>query len=326
MKEKKIMSGMRPTGRLHLGHLAGVVDNWLKFQEDGGCFFEVADLHSLTDRTDHNMLQKNIIDMTTDWLALGINPNKSTLFVQSEIPEHMVLYTLFSMITPLSWATHCPVFKDKTSGIEAIKKPSLGLLNYPVLQAADIALYKGTHIPVGEDQAPHVELSRKIIRRFNDLYGKLFPEPETILTSTPKIVGFDGRKMSKSLDNHLAQNHSDQELFTRTGKMITDPQKIRKNDPGRPEVCSVYAVHDVYNSHRGVVESECKSGARGCVACKKELAGVLYDMFEDFREKRAVYETKPQEERDILYEGSKTARAVAIRTIEEVREAMKVKF
>jgi len=326
MKEKKIMSGMRPTGRLHLGHLAGVVDNWLKFQEDGGCFFEVADLHSLTDRTDHNMLQKNIIDMTTDWLALGINPNKSTLFVQSEIPEHMVLYTLFSMITPLSWATHCPVFKDKTSGIEAIKKPSLGLLNYPVLQAADIALYKGTHIPVGEDQAPHVELSRKIIRRFNDLYGKLFPEPETILTSTPKIVGFDGRKMSKSLDNHLAPNHSDQELFTRTRKMITDPQKIRLSDPGRPEICSVYAIHDIYNPNRETVARECSSGARGCVVCKDELSKTLYSRFEEFRERRKEYESKPEQVKDILYEGSKRAREIAKRTLDETICAMGIKF
>ncbi|PIN93299.1 tryptophan--tRNA ligase [Candidatus Pacearchaeota archaeon CG10_big_fil_rev_8_21_14_0_10_31_24] len=326
MVDKLIMSGMRPTGRLHLGHLAGVVDNWLRFQNEGKCYFEVADWHSLTDRTDNSELQGNITEMATDWLALGIDPQKSTLFVQSLVPEHAELYTLFSMITPITWATHCPVFKDKTAGEDAIKNPSLGLLNYPVLQAADIALYKGTHVPVGEDQAPHVELSRKIIRRFNSLYGNIFPEPETILTKTPRIMGFDGRKMSKSLDNHLAPHHTQEELILRTGKMITDPQKIRKNDPGRPEICSVYAVHDVYNSNRGVVESECKSGARGCVACKRELAGVLYGKFEEFREKRAVYETKPQEVRDILYEGSKTARAVAIRTIEEVRKAMKVKF
>ncbi|MEK6889090.1 MAG: tryptophan--tRNA ligase [Nanoarchaeota archaeon] len=326
MKEKLIMSGMRPTGRLHLGHLAGVVDNWLKFQNEGKCYFEVADWHSLTDRTDNSELQRNITEMTTDWLALGINPQKSTLFVQSLVPEHAELYTLFSMITPITWATHCPVFKDKTAGEDAIKNPSLGLLNYPVLQAADIALYKGTHVPVGEDQAPHVELSRKIIRRFNSLYGNIFPEPETILTKTPRIMGFDGRKMSKSLDNHLAPHHTQEELILRTGKMITDPQKIRKNDPGRPEICSVYAVQDVYNLNKRIVENECKSGARGCVACKKELAGVLYDMFEQFREKRAFYEARPQEVREILYEGSKTAREVAKKTIEEVRDAMKVKF
>jgi len=326
MKEKLIMSGMRPTGRLHLGHLAGVVDNWLKFQEERKCYFEIADLHSLTDRTDHTNLQENIIDMATDWLALGIDPNKSTLFIQSEIPEHMTLYTLFSMITPINWATHCPVFKDKTKGEDAIKNPSLGLLNYPVLQAADIALYKGTHVPVGEDQAPHVELSRKIIRRFNTLYNNIFPEPETILTKTPKIIGFDGRKMSKSLDNHLAPHHNYQELVTRTRKMITDPQKIRLNDPGRPEICSVYAVHDAYNSSKSVVESECKSGVRGCVSCKRELAGVLYGMFEPFREKRVFYGSRPNEVRDILYEGSKTAREVAKRTIEEVRKTMKIKF
>jgi len=326
MVDKLIMSGMRPTGRLHLGHLAGVVDNWLRFQDEGKCYFEVADWHSLTDRTDNSELQRNITEMTTDWLALGIDPQKSTLFLQSLVPEHAELYTLFSMITPITWATHCPVFKDKTSGEDAIKNPSLGLLNYPVLQAADIALYKGTHVPVGEDQAPHVELSRKIIRRFNSLYGDLFPEPETILTKTPRIMGFDGRKMSKSLDNHLAPHNTQEELTSRTRKMITDPQKIRMNDPGRPEICSVYAIHDVYNPNRGIVESECKSGTRGCVACKGELSKVLYNKFAEFREKRVVYETKPHEVRDVLYEGSQKAREVAKRTIEEVREAMKVKF
>ena len=326
MADKLIMSGMRPTGRLHLGHLAGVVDNWLNFQNEGKCYFEVADWHSLTDRVDNTELQRNITEMTNDWLALGIDPQKSTLFLQSLVPEHAELYTLFSMITPITWATHCPVFKDKTSGEDAIKSPSLGLLNYPVLQAADIALYKGTHVPVGEDQAPHVELSRKIIRRFNSLYGDLFPEPETILTKTPRIMGFDGRKMSKSLDNHLAPHHTREELTSRTRKMITDPQKIRMNDPGRPEICSVYAIHDVYNQNRELVASECKSGARGCVACKGELSNILYDKFAEFREKRAVYETKPQEVRDVLYEGSQKAREVAKRTIEEVREAMKVKF
>jgi len=326
MADKLIMSGMRPTGRLHLGHLAGVVDNWLKFQDEGKCYFEVADWHSLTDRTDNPNLQRNIAEMTTDWLALGIDPQKSTLFVQSLVPEHAELYTLFSMITPINWATHCPVFKDKTKGEDAIKNPSLGLLNYPVLQAADIALYKGTHVPVGEDQAPHVELSRKIIRRFNGLYGNLFPEPETILTKTPRIIGFDGRKMSKSLDNHLAPHNSQEELALRTRKMITDPKKIRKNDPGRPDICSVYAVHEVYNPNKEIVENECESGARGCVACKKELAEVLYDKFEQFRERRLFYESRPQEVRDILYEGSKTARSVAKSTMEGVREAMKVKF
>ena len=326
MVSKTIMSGMRPTGRLHLGHLAGVVENWLKFQSEGKCYFEVADWHALTDGVDNTELQRNITDMTADWLALGIDPQKSTLFVQSLVPEHAELYTLFSMITPINWATHCPVFKDKTSGEDAIKNPSLGLLNYPVLQAADIALYKGTHVPVGEDQAPHVELSRKIIRRFNSLYGSIFPEPETILTKTPRIMGFDGRKMSKSLDNHLAPYHTHEEFTSRTRKMITDPQKVRKDDPGRPEICSVYAVHDVYNPNRESVAAECLSGLRGCVSCKGELSQVLYDRFAEFREKRAGYEAKPQEVRDILYQGSQKAREIAKRTMEEVRTAMKIKF
>jgi len=326
MKEKRIMSGMRPTGRLHLGHLAGVVDNWLTFQEEGKCYFEVADLHSLTDRTDHTNLQRNVLDMTIDWLALGIDPEKSTLFVQSEVPEHMVLYTLFSMITPINWATHCPVFRDKTRGENAIKNPSLGLLNYPVLQAADIALYRGTHVPVGEDQAPHVELSRKIIKRFNNLYGDIFPEPETILTKTPKIVGFDGRKMSKSLDNYLAPHQDCQELSIRIRKMITDPQKIKIDDPGKPEICSVYAIHNLYNSNRETVAQECSSGTRGCVACKDDLSRTLYDQFGEFREKRKVYESKPEEVKEILYEGSKKAREIAKTTLKRTIDVMKIKF
>ena len=230
------------------------------------------------------------------------------------------------MITPINWATHCPVFKDKTTGDDAIKNPSLGLLNYPVLQVADIALYKGTHVPVGEDQAPHVELSRKIIRRFNSLYGNIFPEPETILTKTPRIVGFDGKKMSKSLDNHLAPNHEYHELVTRTRKMITDPQKIRLNDLGRPEICSVYSIHDIYNQNREVVAKECRAGERGCVACKDELSRTLYERFEEFRERRAEYESKPNEVKEILYEGSKKAREIARITLDETIDAMKIRF
>lgn len=323
MREKLIMSGMRPTGRLHIGHIAGVIDNWLKFQEVNKCYFEIADLHALTDKTDHLKLGENIINMVTDWIVLGINPQKSTIFLQSLIPEHSELYLLFSMITPINWATHCPVFKDKKLEDDNL---SLGLLNYPVLQAADIALYKGTHIPIGEDQKPHIELSRKIIKRFNRQYKNLFPLPEAIFTDTPKIIGFDGRKMSKSLENYLSPSHTKEEIILRTKKMITDPKKIKKEDCGDPDICSVYSIHRNYNDKKETVKEECISGLRGCVDCKNELANILYIKFQEFREKRSFYESRSEEIKDIIYEGTKKAREVARSTMEEIREAMKINF
>lgn len=317
---------MRPTGRLHLGHLVGVVGNWLKFQKEGECFFEIANWHALTDRTDYSNINKNILEMVIDWLSAGIDPNKSILFVQSKVPEHAEIYTLFSMVTPVSWLKRCPVYKDRTSGKHAIKNPTLGLLGYPTLQATDIAIYKGTHIPVGEDQAPHVELSRKIIRRFNNLFGDIFPEPKTILTKTPRLLGTDGRKMSKSYDNYISPTDNLEILKEKTRKMITDPQKIRKNDPGHPQVCSIYSIHNLYNPNKEGIVFECKTGTRGCVDCKKELANTLYSNFSEFRERRIFYENKTDYIKEILYEGSKKAREIARSTLDEMIEAMKLKF
>ena len=326
MEKKVILSGMRPTGKMHLGHIAGVIDRWVKMQsEEGTRFLEVADFHAMTDRTDFSRIQENALEMVADWLALGIDSEKSTIFLQSLVPEHAELYTLFSLITPVSWLERCPVYKDIVAN-EKIKSPSHGLLGYPVLQASDIALYKATHIPVGEDQAPHLELTREIIRRFNGLFGYVFPKPKIILTKNPKLIGTDGRKMSKSLGNFISPGEDKETLLRKVTSMITDPQKIRKNDIGHPDICSVYMLHDYYNPNNQQVRSECSEGQRGCVDCKRQLANILYNHFTQFREERANYSSKGEQIRQILYESSGRARQVAKQTLDEVKDAMKIKF
>jgi len=326
MEKEVILSGIRPTGKMHLGHIVGVIDTWLKFQnEEKNCFFEIADFHAMTDRIDYSRIQKNTIEMVTDWLALGIDPNKSTIFLQSLVPEHTELYTIFSLITPISWLERCPVYKDIVSN-EKIKNPTHGLFGYPVLQAADIALYKATHIPVGEDQAPHLELTRKIIRRFNGLFGPIFPEPKTFLTENPKVLGTDGRKMSKSLGNFISPEENEEGLIKKVMTMITDPQKIRKNDVGNPNICSVYTLHNYYTPNRQQISVECSSGQRGCVDCKKQLGAQLYNYFSKFREARESYIVDNGRIRQIVYDSSIKARLVAKQTIKEVKEVMKINF
>ncbi|MBM3228725.1 tryptophan--tRNA ligase [Candidatus Pacearchaeota archaeon] len=326
MERKRIVSGMRTTGRLHLGNLVSTMENWLRFQEEDECFFEIADLHALTDRTDYSEIKDFVINMGIDWLALGIDPHKSTIFVQSNMPEHMELYTLFSMITPVSWLERCPVYKDKTNGNNAIQSLSLGLLSYPVLQAADIAIYKATHVPVGIDQAPHVELTREIIRRFNSFFGEVFSEPQTIMTKTPKLLGTDGRKMSKSYGNVILPSDSIDFLEEKITRMITDPQKIRKNDLGHPDICSVYTLHNFYNSNKEEVADECGKGLRGCVDCKKQAAKEVYNHYSEYREKRKFYTERIGEVYEILNEGTKKARTIARQTLDEVMECMKINY
>ncbi len=326
MEKKVILSGMRPTGKLHLGHIVGVVDSWLKLQNEGEkCFFEVADFHAMTDRTDYSKIKENIFEMVIDWLSLGIDPNKSTIFLQSLVPEHTGLYTLLSMITPVSWLERCPVYKEIVVN-EKIKNPSYGILGYPILQASDMALYKATHIPVGKDQAPHLELTREIIRRFNGLFDYVFPEPKIILTENPKVLGTDGRKMSKSLGNFISPEENKENLLKKVTTMITDIQKIRKADIGHPEICSVYMLHNYYNPNKQQLKLECSSGHRGCVDCKRQLTDILYNHFSLFRETRAHYSSKREQVRQILYDSSKIARKVAKQTLKEAQEAMKINF
>lgn len=326
MQKKVILSGMRPTGKLHLGHVVGVIDPWVRLQnETEGFYFEVANLHAMTDRTDYSQINENIFEMVADWLALGVDPNKSTIFLQSLVPEHTELYTLLSLITPVSWLERCPVYKDIV-GNEKIVSPTHGLLGYPILQASDIALYKATHVPVGEDQAPHLELTREIIRRFNSLFEYVFPEPQTILTENPKVIGTDGRKMSKSLGNFIYPGENKETLLKKISAMITDPQKIRKNDIGHPDICSVYLLHKCYNPNKQEVRCECSNSQRGCVDCKHNLTDIIYKHFDNFREIRQFYSSKSEEVKSILYASSEKARKVARQTLTEVKDAMKISF
>ncbi len=410
----KILSGMRPTGKLHLGHYLGVIKNWLELQERYDCKFFIADWHALTNKykeTEH--LKNNIREMIIDWLACGINPEKATLFIQSGVKEHAELALLFSMITPKSWLELNPSYKDlkfnlyyqylkdflagkqikiiqtpppedfesalekatgkqkskifeeylreafhrafySKKGIdfkwlketllkfglqkkiveEAVKNleegdvgkdiDTLGFLAYPVLQAADILIYKADAVPVGEDQLPHIELTREIARRFNNLYQEVFPEPKALLTEAARLPGIDGRKMSKSYNNAIYLSDDKETVEKKVLEMKTDPQRIRKTDPGNPEVCIVYSYHKIFTDEETVkdIDKKCRNAEIGCVDCKKILAGNLNSFLEPIREKRKQIEENIEEYENIFIEGTKQARAIAKETMKEVRKAM----
>ena len=394
--EKVIVSGMRPTGKLHLGHYFGVIRNWLKLQEqgEGKRFFFIADWHALTTSyTDTSRLKENIENLMLDWLACGLDPDRNTLFIQSLVKEHAELYLLFGMITPKSWLELNPTYKDlkynllklhelkeqfkqkaqkliptllegldieveDPQGFAEILKEQIaealiqalfegkiegdllkrlnidkkllsqidtyGFLGYPVLQAADILVYKGNLVPVGEDQLPHIELTREIARRFNRLYGETFPEPQPLLTETPKVVGTDGRKMSKSYNNAIYLSDSPQEVEQKVKRMVTDPQRVRKTDPGRPEVCPVFTLHKLFTDPQEVrmIEEDCRTARIGCVQCKKILARNINAFLEPIRERRSYYEANKGELWEIFQRGSERARKVAKDTLQEVRSKM----
>ncbi|MEJ5173005.1 MAG: tryptophan--tRNA ligase [Hydrogenothermaceae bacterium] len=384
----KIVSGMRPTGKLHLGHYLGVIKNWLDYQESNECMFFVADWHALTNKyTDTKDLQQNIIELVKDWLACGIDPNKSTVFVQSAVKQHSELALLLGMITPKSWLELNPSYKDlkfnlffqyvrdfiygkglkipedvirdivhkafyhkKDIDFEGLESDLLGIgvdsenvkeilfnikdgeigkeidtfgfFGYPVLMAADILIYKAEGVPVGEDQLPHIEITRELARRFNRFYGEVFLEPKAILTKTPKILGIDGRKMSKSYNNAIYLSESREEVSKKVMSMKTDPQRIKKTDPGRPEICNVFTYHNIFTDREVVsqIDSKCRQAQIGCVECKKILTESLNSFLEPIREKR---ENIPDSQvKDILLEGNIRAREKAVKTMEEVRKAM----
>lgn len=321
--EKRILSGMRPTGSLHIGHLS-VVQNWVKLQEEYNCFFAIADWHALTTGYEDKLDLKNLIkDIAVDWLSVGLDPVKSAIFVQSHVKEHAELHLLFSMFTPLSWLERVPTYKDQINQLGEDSKDlhTYGFLGYPLLQAADILLYKADAVPVGEDQIPHIELCREVGRRFNYLYGKLFPEPQALIGKVPLLPGVDGRKMSKSYNNAISLTASTEEINTRVKQMITDPARIRKDDPGHPEVCIVYKFHKIYTSDVNRIEEECCQGKIGCVACKRYLAEIIDGMLSPFRERRQHWEDKVDE---VLEEGAAKARETASETMKEVRELIGV--
>lgn len=325
-KKKRILSGMRPTGKLHLGHLVGALENWVALQGDYENFHLIADYHALTTNPDSSNIHQNSLEMLIDWLAAGLDPEKSPMFRQSQIKEHTELHLIFSMLITAARLERNPTVKEQVRDLN-IENISYGHLGYPVLQAADILLYKGEVVPVGEDQVPHVEITREIARRFNTQYKAVFPMPEPKLTKFPRLPGLDGNaKMSKSAGNTILLSDSPQTIRKKMSRAVTDPQKIRKGDPGRPEICLVfYAYHKKFNpAELSMIERDCRSGALGCVDCKANAANHIIDALAPFREKRAYYEKHVSEAKDILLEGEQRAKKVARQTMAEVHDAMRL--
>ncbi len=326
-KQGTILSGMRPTGRLHLGHLIGVLDNWNKLQDEYACIFEVADWHALTTKYDQTeALQENIREQVIDWISSGIDPQKSIIFVQSDVPEIAELHLLFSMIVSVSRLERNPTYKEQVQELGVKDSIPFGLLEYPVLQAADILVFKGNAVPVGEDQLPHVEITREIARRFNYLYNEVFPEPEAKLGKITKLLGLDGRKMSKSYGNAIYISDDAAEIEQKVKSMVTDPQRIRLKDPGNPEVCSVYSYHKIFNDQEvEEIAGGCSNATLGCMDCKKRLSNSIIEYLSDIHQKRSELENDPEMIDQILAEGAKKARSIAKETLKEVRAAMNLK-
>ncbi|HPJ97238.1 MAG TPA: tryptophan--tRNA ligase [Syntrophales bacterium] len=327
--KKRILSGMRPTGKLHLGNLQGALKNWVDLQNDGrhDCFYFVADWHALTsDYNTPDRIRENSLDMVIDWLSAGLDPEKSTLFVQSAIKEHAELYLLLGMITPLPWLERNPTYKEMRDEMTEKDLGTYGFLGYPVLQAADIIIYKGQGVPVGVDQLPHVELTREIARRFNFLYREVFPLPEPLLTAVPKLLGIDGRKMSKSYDNSIYIGDEGDALKTKVSAMFTDPQRMRRKDPGNPDICNVYRFHQLYTGESEVaqINTDCRTAGIGCTDCKKRLYEGMLLAMSPIHERRNHYCRHLDLVSDIIDKGNRRAAAVAKATMEEVREAMKI--
>ncbi|MBW1607440.1 MAG: tryptophan--tRNA ligase [Deltaproteobacteria bacterium] len=326
-EKKRILSGMRPTGPLHLGNLHGALANWVEMQETYDCFFFIADWHALTsDYEGTGRISEYVRKMIVDWLSAGLSPEKSTLFVQSHVKEHAELFLILSMITPVPWLERNPTYKDQITQLSNKDLSTFGFLGYPVLQAADIIMYKAYGVPVGVDQVPHVEITREIARRFNYFYGDIFPEPESLLTDTSKILGLDRRKMSKSYNNAIFLSDSPDEITAKVAKMLTDIQRARKSDPGNPDVCNVFEFHKLYSDGQTIerINRECRNAEIGCVECKQIMAQNLTKALEPLREKREYYEAHPGLVDDIIADGCEKARRVAKQTMAEVRGAIKI--
>lgn len=323
----RLVSGMRPTGKLHLGNLVGALQNWIDLQARYESFHFVADWHMLTtEYEDTSELKSNTQEMVTDWLAAGLDPAKATLFVQSRLPEHAELQLIFSMLTPLGWLERVPTYKEQIENMRDRDLHTYGFLGYPVLQAADILIYKAKAVPVGEDQVPHVELTREIARRFNAFYGTTFPEPQALQTQAPRLPGTDGRKMSKSYNNAVFLSDPPETVSRKLATMITDPARKRRTDKGNPDVCPVFELHKVFSppEHINEVNRKCRTAEIGCLDCKRLLAGNINKLLRPIQERRAAYEQEPAKVWKVLEEGTERARQVACSTMAEVRAAVQL--
>lgn len=322
MKKGRIFSGARPTGRLHIGNYLGALQNWVKLQDEYDCIYCAVDIHALTSITDTSQLQSNIHEMVLDWLAAGLDPKKSILFVQSQVPEVTELNTLLGMITPLSWLMRVPTFKEKVK--LQPENVNYGLVGYPVLMASDIVLYKATVVPVGEDQLPHLELTREIARRFNGLFGETFPEPKAKLTQYPLVVGLDGKgKMSKQAGNDIEIAMTEEETIAKIKTAYTDPTRQYRSDPGHPDKCNIHKLMGYFDSEKASdVAGKCKKAEIGCVECKMLLAEVINKALKPLRDRRAELAANPAYINEVLADGAERARVIARETMAEVKKNM----
>jgi tryptophanyl-tRNA synthetase len=320
---------MRPTGPLHLGNYMGALDNWTRLQDAYECFFSIVDWHSLTtDYADPSQIRENVIEVATDWLAAGIDPARSTVFIQSLVPQHAELHLLLSMIVPVPWLERVPTYKEQQQNIEGKDLSTYGFLGYPLLQTADIIIYKADAVPVGEDQAPHIEIAREIVRRFNNLYGDVFPEPQTLLTESKRIPGTDGRKMSKSYGNAIYLKDDPETVKQKLRPMVTDPARKRRTDPGDPDKCPVFDLHRAFSpvETREWAAAGCRTAGIGCLDCKAKLGEHMLERLAGVHARRPEFAKRPDTVWDVLVEGSKKAREVAEATMEDVRGAMKIRY
>ena len=327
MSKKRIVSGMRPTGRLHLGHYHGVLANWKQLQDEFDCFFFAADWHSLTTEYENtDGIVENTYEMVLDWLAFGIDTERSTVFLQSRVPQHAELNLILSMITPVSWLERNPTYKEMRENLTMKDLSTFGFLGYPVLMASDIIVYKAVRVPVGQDQLPHLEITREITRRFNYLYGEVFPEPMALLTETPKVLGIDGRKMSKSYGNAIFLSETAEETGKKIMSMVTDIQRPRRTDPGEPDRCVAFTLHRLYTpaEEQARIVRECRGAQIGCVECKKILAKNVVETLAPFRARRAEFAADPDLVRQVLDDGNRRASSEAAVTMQEVRKAIKL--
>ncbi|HEY6011021.1 MAG TPA: tryptophan--tRNA ligase [Nitrospirota bacterium] len=327
MTRQRVLSGMQPSGLLHLGNFMGALDNWGKLQDKYECYYFIADWHALTTNyADTSNIRRFIHEMVTDWIAAGLDPEKAVLFRQSHVPEHAVLHVLLSMSTPLPWLERVPTYKEKMDQIQDREMNTYGFLGYPVLQAADILIYKADFVPVGIDQLPHLELTREIGRRFTQFYGEVFPEPQPLMTEYPKLPGTDGRKMSKSYNNCLYLSDSPETITKKVMAMVTDPARVRRQDPGNPDVCPLFALDKIFAPKEWCdhVNVECRRAGIGCVDDKKELLKHLLAYLKPIQERRRELTDQPGRITEIIVEGSKKARVIAAATLAEVNEAMKL--